>query len=215
MPSRSPCWPISHPHAVTEQFAITLVVLGAGLARRFGSDKLAAELHGRPVSHSLLKAIAPLNFKQKLLVARRQPWTTAYAKAGFTVLDNPHPEDGPGSSLAVALATARNSALLVCLADMPFVTSGHLLRLVAAYDASPEVIASISGEYRGPPAIFPRHLLEAQDLARSGAQPLLTHAATIVAPWEDLRDIDTPEDLAELSIGSQPAATLRLKLTRT
>jgi molybdenum cofactor cytidylyltransferase len=118
------------------------------------------------------------------------------------VLDNPQPELGPGASLAVALAEAHHAALLVCLADMPFVTASHLLRLVEAYNVSLEAIASISDGYRGPPAVFPRHLLETGDLARRGARSLLTHAAAVTAPLSMFQDIDTPQDLAQLSIGS-------------
>jgi molybdenum cofactor cytidylyltransferase len=184
---------------VIDLSAVTLVVLGAGLAERFGSDKLAAELHGRPLSQHLLRTVSPLPFGQKLLVARGQPWADAYAVAGFTVLNNPQPELGPGASLAVAAAAADRPVLLVCLADMPYVTASHLLRLVEAHNASSKAVASISDDYRGPPAIIPRRLLETIDLVQSGARSLLNQADSVTAEPDNLRDVDTPAMLTLLS----------------
>lgn len=194
---------------MTDVSGVTLVVLGAGLARRFGQDKLAAMLDTRPVAHHLLDVIAPLPFPQRLLVARGQAWTHAYAAAGFTVLDNPHPEMGPGASLGIALAAAEQSTLLVCLADMPFVTASHLLRLIETYRASLDVVCSAADKYRGPPAVIPCHLLRAGDLAQNGARSLLNSAPTVTASRYQLQDVDTPEDLASLGLQSLSAAHTR------
>src|SRR5690606_40196739 len=54
--------------------------------------------------------------------------------AGWTVLVNPRPDDGLGSSLAIAAKAALDGeaeALLVLLADMPLVGAGYLRDLAA------------------------------------------------------------------------------------
>jgi molybdenum cofactor cytidylyltransferase len=204
-----PCWLKSRPFAVIDVSGVTLVVLGAGLARRFGQDKLATMLDTRPLAHHLLDVVGALAFPQKLLVARGQAWTHAYSAAGFTVLDNPHSEMGPGASLGIALAASEQSALLVCLADMPFVTASHLLRLIETYRASLDVVCSAAGRYRGPPAVIPCHLLKAGDLAQNGARSLLSRAPTVAASRYQLQDVDTPEDLASLGLKSLSAAPPR------
>jgi molybdenum cofactor cytidylyltransferase len=144
-----------------------------------------------------------------LLVARGQAWTHAYAAAGFSIIDNPHPELGPGASLGIALAASEQSALLVCLADMPFVTTSHLRRLIETYRTSLDVVCSAADKYRGPPAVIPSHLLKADDLAQNGARSLLSGAPTVVASRYQLQDVDTPEDLTSLGLQSLSAAHTR------
>jgi len=84
-------------------------------------------------------------------------------------------------------------ALLVTLADMPFVTDG-LLRKIAA---CPGLAASFNGRNAMPPALFPRthwaSLLKTQ--GDTGGRSLLHAAQKIEASATELRDIDVPDDL--------------------
>jgi CTP:molybdopterin cytidylyltransferase MocA len=124
-----------------------------------------------------------------------------YAEAGYAVVENPHAELGLSGSLHLAVAAAAKTqaqALLIALADMPFIMASHIDALIQACDG--EIIASSEsdGNQSMPPAIFPRTtwplLLETKGDA--GARQILAPARSLAAPARSLRDIDTPDDLA-------------------
>lgn len=174
----------------------SLIVLGAGLSSRFGSDKLAADLGGRPLATHLLSAIEPIAFAQKILVARGQDWTRGFADAGFEVLANSFPQLGLSSSLRIALSRASGQNVLVMLADMPFVSNRHLRSIEAAFSSHPgHAVASIFLACRSPPALFNREVLAHEILdGDQGARTLLDFAIAVPAQPGELRDIDRPSD---------------------
>jgi molybdenum cofactor cytidylyltransferase len=85
--------------------------------------------------------------------------------------------------------------MLVCLADMPFVTAAHLAILIDA--GGSQIIASAVGETRMPPALFPRGVWPtlATLSGDDGARALLRDATIIQGTPEMLVDIDTRADL--------------------
>lgn len=183
---------------------ITIVLLAAGLSRRFGAeDKLAADVAGKPMAFHIGDTLADMPFGAKFAVCAGDTGTVpeGLRARGFTVVVNAEPERGQGRSLAIGAeaAAARDAdAVMVCLADMPFVTRGHLETLAAAFDPrEPAVIASQS-THRGPPALFPAHNLA--DLMAlegdHGARQLLANATFIRTDPHSLFDIDSPADLA-------------------
>lgn len=174
-----------------------LIVLGAGLATRFGSDKLATLLNDKPVAAHTLEACAGLSFAEKILVARGQDWTELFASENFTVLQNGQPEQGQSYSLRLALSHAKAPNALVVLADMPFVTTDHIRRVGQTFRRhGGKAVISTSSGYKGPPAMFARTTLEQQKLrGDAGARNLLHGAIHVPAPSEQLKDIDLLEDL--------------------
>ena len=91
-------------------------------------------------------------------------------------------------------------ALLIALADMPFVHAAHVEALIAA--DTDNVVASFDGNQPMPPAIFPRGrwpdlLATAGD---AGARHILASAEKLTAPAGTLCDIDTADDLAASKI---------------
>ena len=179
---------------------VAIVILAAGHARRFGSDKLMADLDGAPLgvraARVLLGIPAAAHFavcQPKAAIARH------YADLGYTRVENPNADLGLSASLHLAVAAAamtKAQALLIALADMPFISAAHIGALIAACDGA--IIASSDGAQAMPPAIFPRAnwplLLQAQGDA--GARHILSQARYLAAPIGSLRDIDTPYDLA-------------------
>jgi molybdopterin-guanine dinucleotide biosynthesis protein A len=126
------------------------VVLAGGRGRRLGGDKAVAELGGRPlIAHPLAAMRAVL--AEVAVVAKRD---TALPEGldGVAVWIEPDEPRHPLLGIVHALRCARGRAVLVCAADLPFVTAGALRALVAA-DAA------------GAPAV----LVEGPD----GTQPLL------------------------------------------
>ena len=179
---------------------MAIVLLAAGNARRFGSDKLMADFEGAPLgSHA---AHALIGIESAAHVAVCQPKAAIaeqYARLGFDIEENPYPDDGLSGSLHLAVeAAARTNAqaLLVVLADMPFVHASHIDALITA--CTDDVVASFDGDKPMPPAIFPLSywpdlLATAGD---AGARHILANATRLAAPEGMLCDIDTPDELA-------------------
>ena len=178
---------------------VVAVVLAAGRAERFGSDKLLHLLDGTPLAEHIAITLAGLPLAARIAICPAGSQRTDLFRAhGFDIIENSHPERGMGTSLAFGAQRAivlGADAMLVCLADMPYVTREHLLALLAL-DA-PSVATEFDGT-RSPPAVFARSLLP--DLATltgdTGARDLLRSAATVLADEALVRDFDTPADFA-------------------
>jgi molybdenum cofactor cytidylyltransferase len=178
---------------------IAVALLAAGQSVRFGSDKLLAEIDGEPLGLKVANTLMNLGFGYHFAVCRSDGDLAAYyARLGFMVITNDEPEIGQAHSLHLAVEKAivtEAKALLVILADMPFVPTAHFMALVAAYEGS--ITASTNGQTPMPPAIFPRD--NWRDLLATsgdaGARGLLANAKLVAASCEELRDIDVGADL--------------------
>ena len=179
---------------------VAIVLLAAGNARRFGADKLMADFEGAPLgvraAHELARIAAAAHFavcQPDALIA------VHYTRLGFDTVDNPNPGIGLSGSLHLAVEAAMRTdaqALLIALADMPFVGAAHVEALIAA--CTDNVVASFDGHQPMPPAIFPRgHWADLQATSGdTGARHILARAEKLTAPAGILCDIDTPDDLA-------------------
>lgn len=175
--------------------AVLVAVLAAGRAARFGGGKLEADCAGKPLGRWALDAAAAAGLSQGLIVTG--PGGAAWAQ-GWRQVANPQPEDGLGSSLALAAQAALAEgapALLVLLADMPLVDPAFLRRL--ANTAPPAATRHIDGR-PGVPAMLGHALIERAALLTGdrGAGPLLMDATLLDAPPGTLADVDRPGDLA-------------------
>ncbi len=180
---------------------VAIALLAAGQGRRFGGDKLTADLDGVPIGLRAANTLAGIGFEGMFSVCGKGGLAPALAGLGFQILHNDQPDLGQSHSLHLAVFAAQQSpaqALLVCLADMPFVTADHIQSLIAATKGHDGIIASHDGTRPLPPALFPRafwpQLLETKGDA--GARFLIADALHIHAPSRILTDIDTEADLA-------------------
>lgn len=178
-----------------------LLLLAAGLSRRYGAaDKLVATYRGKPLAQHAAETLAALPVMRHLAVCRHGDDDLAQllSRLGFQLVRNPYSARGLASSLALGVAAAGSpDALLVCLADMPLVTPGHLLDIVARVTPG-GIVASTAGPLAPPtpPAAFAREVLP--QLLRlegdTGARHLLQIAERVIAPAGTLVDFDTPDD---------------------
>ena len=182
---------------------IAVVVLAAGQGKRFGGDKLSAELDGQPIGLHAAQMLASMGFGWQFAICNRA-LSRQFVTFGFAPVINEDPEVGQSRSLHLAIESALKTdaeALLVCLADMPFVSADHIGALIAEWGRANGVIASTEGTMKMPPALFPRAywpaLLETK--GDSGARHLLAKARLVSALPQSLIDIDTQEDLAAAS----------------
>lgn len=181
---------------------IAAILLAAGRSERFGSDdKLMVPLDGEPLGLHAARRIVELAPGQHIAVCESadHPLAARLAALGYEIVTNPHPERGLSQSLASGIAAAdKAEAALVCLADMPFVTTAHLEALLARFDAeTAPVVASTRDGTPMPPALFAHSLFDALQARKGdqGARALLADAALVSAGARELADIDRPDDL--------------------
>lgn len=198
---------------MTELSDVAVVYLAAGRSLRHGGGhKLYRPLGGKPLGLHAAGMLAALPFKVRIAVcaSHTADLVPALNDLGFATHMNPDAGRGLSSSLAIgveAALAAHPRALLVCLADMPFVTPGHVAALVARLDPAHgvDVVASraADGEARTPPAVFAGPRVRALlDLTGDvGARALLTDADTVTAPARELADFDRDEDFLHLDAG--------------
>jgi molybdenum cofactor cytidylyltransferase len=188
---------------------LAAVVLAAGSARRFGSDKLSASFEGKPlVSHAIRAALAaPVT---RVIVV---------AHPALDIETEPQVEvvrittSAMSDSLRAGLAAAGDvDGLFVFLGDMPLVPHGAAARLAerigAAYAAMP-----LHAGKPGHPVLLSRQAFA--DVARSagdaGAGKLLRTRDDVVfdeCPDPLIHaDVDRPEDLGRLAsiVAGSPA----------
>lgn len=186
-----------------------IIVLAAGLSTRFGAgNKLLADFRGRPLADHIAGIIEPVPFAAKFAVcpADVPALGKLFERRGFVILANPDNAAGQATSLRLGVDAANRAgaeAVLICLADMPFVTRDHLQALVTRMGSgTANHVASIADQATPmPPAIFGRDHFPAllQSAGDRGARDLLRSAERLVVPARLLADCDTPEDFAAFS----------------
>ncbi|MFN2643487.1 MAG: NTP transferase domain-containing protein [Burkholderiales bacterium] len=179
------------------------LLLAAGSASRFGSDKLRHRLpHGVPIAVQ-----AARNLKTsvtRVLAAVRAPEMRALFSAeecDTALCERAH--EGMGASLACAVrAAGKTDAYIVALADMPFVRPSTIAAVREALENGAALAAPYFRARRGHPVgIAGRFYDELIALSGDdGARHLLAaHERELVKiPVGDpgvIRDIDRPEDL--------------------
>jgi molybdenum cofactor cytidylyltransferase len=180
---------------------IVAAVLAAGSSTRFGGDKLLHPLGGKPLAAHIADTLAAMPFACRVAICpTNTPRAELFAARAFEIVENNDPARGMSWSLAIAATRARAlkaDALLVCLADMPAVTSAHLQSLIAVLNGS-DAVATESAGIRMPPAVFARRVFRQLTTftGDKGARDLLRISATVEASADLVRDYDNPADFA-------------------
>ncbi len=188
---------------------VTIAILAAGKAERFGGGKLDAELGGWPLGNYALDAALDCELGRPLIVAGDPPpvfASEADRRWRARLAINPDAAEGLATSIAVAARAADDAGselLLLMLADMPHVSTATLLELVAACEPKKPAAVLHDGGHAGIPACFPRDYFDAlrQLKGDKGAAELLRRAnnlALVEVPHSELTDVDTEDDLDAL-----------------
>ncbi len=173
-----------------------IAVLGAGMASRFGADKLTVDCAGKPLGQWAMEAALGLGYPM-LWVGRGNRPTFLASRCAFH--SHANPAAGLSSSLAIAARVAKTAgarSLLVTLADMPLMTVPILEAVVRAGPFA----ACAHGDRPGVPALLPAEMYDDIMMLRGdwGAGQLLRGAAGIEivrVDSESLLDVDTPDDI--------------------
>ena len=200
----------SQAGAVENLSQISVIVMAAGLSRRFGSNKLLAPFHGRPVVEWVFEALKTSGCAPELVtVVWHDPDVKAMAENyGFKTCFNPCPEEGQSVSIRVGLTEARvTGAYLFLTADQPLLKAATLSGMLKAYPLGKGriMMAAFRGN-AGNPVIFDRRYRAALMNLKGdtgGKQILQGHPEEIlyyeVECSEELMDIDSALDLEALS----------------
>ncbi len=181
------------------------LLLAAGSATRFGSDKLSHRLpHGVTIAVQAarhMRSVVPKAF------AVVKPGAERLAEAlseycEIVVCDNA--ADGMGASLACAArAAGKADGYLIALADMPFVRASSIAAVRDAIASGAPLAAPYFRARRGHPVGISGDFFEQLVAAKGdeGARQLLcaNESRLVKIPVGDpgvIRDIDTPEDLS-------------------
>ena len=189
---------------------VAAIVLAGGRSARFGRDKLAEPVDGRPMLDRAIEAVRPL-VDEIIVVAA--PDAAPALPAGVVLVHDASAYEGPLAGLASGLAATDADIVLVVAGDMPWMVPAVLIRLIRRLE-EPGVTAVVlesAGDARPlPMAVRRAAALEGSAwLLASGERRLrmlpqrLQAAAIPEVEWRSddpdgrtLRDIDTPADLA-------------------
>jgi molybdenum cofactor cytidylyltransferase len=196
---------------------IAALVLAAGSSTRMGSNKLLAELNGKPMIAQTVQRIAAASVESVAVVTGHQAdeIKSALGDQKVTFVHNSQYEEGLASSLRAGVAALRDScdAILVCLGDMPLVDARDVNRMIAAFNPieNRSIVVPVHGRSFGNPVLWgsehfaalmacegdrgARGLLE--KLKDDAVEIPVDHAGVVL-------DADTPEALATIRAIASP-----------
>lgn len=191
---------------------IAAIVLAAGRSTRMGGEnKLLMNLHGTPMVARTVAAVAASAAKPVIVVTGHDARSVEAALKGkpVAIAHNPRFADGMSTSLKAGLAALPPDidGVLICLADMPAVSSGDIAKLIAAFNPAEGraiVVPAYRGK-RGNPVLFAHGFIDEMREAQgdAGARAVLSaHADDVYEVEMDtaaiLADADTPQAFAAI-----------------
>lgn len=191
---------------ITQGAKIGCLVMAAGNAARFRSNKLLAELNGKPVIRYALEAVPKAYFHRVVVVTQYLEVETIAREFGFETLRNDQPEAGISRTIRLGTEAMRDcSAILYMVADQPLLDDASIVRILGTWLAHPDsIVGAAHNGKRGNPNIFPKAFFDelcALEGDHGGNCIIFRHADRLrlveVDPRE-LQDIDTPQVLEAL-----------------
>ncbi len=182
------------------------VIPAAGRSARLGKPKALLDAGGRTFLDRVVTALSQGGCDRVIVVVEEAGGVLGATaqRAGALVLENPSPEDGPISSVRVAVGGLEEgvSAIALCPVDHPLVLPETVACLLAAFRAGDKrIVVPTHGGRRGHPLILDASLLPEllSDELPEGVRTLVRRHSSerMEIPVEDegvLVDIDTLPD---------------------
>ena len=189
---------------------IAAVVLAAGQSTRMGSNKLLAELRGKPLVAQTVAQVQASGVNEVVVVTGHQAAEVraALASAGARFVNNPNYFEGLATSVKAGIAAVQDfDAAFICLGDMPLIRAADMQRMMAAFDVEEgrTLIAPSQGRKLGNPVLwgqehFPALMaLEGDRGARSLLEAQREAIVEISVEHDGIMlDADTPEALEKI-----------------
>ena len=183
-----------------------IVLLAAGVGKRFGGNKLTAQVRGKPMYLWAMENIEEMTTELPIVVVTGTPEIVSAAEAkGMIAIFNGQPELGISLSIrlgieAVIQEDRKVDGILFMVCDQPWLEKTTLVRLMSEFDGG--ILALSFGERRGNPVIFSReYLKELSELSGDigGRQVMARHRENVrfleVNDERELQDIDKREQM--------------------
>jgi molybdenum cofactor cytidylyltransferase len=178
------------------------ILLAAGLSTRFGRQKLLQPYRGELLVRKTARCFLDAGLQPVVAVVSNSPaFVDALAGLPVTMVENPSPEDGVSSSIAIGLRALpeTSSAALIGVADQPYLTVEAVEELLDAFVPG-RIVVPRFGDHRGNPPVFDRRFFP--DLMqlrgdRGGQVVVNAHPEAVVevSLAEGIGDdVDRPED---------------------
>ena len=187
-----------------KQLKIGCVVMAAGNAERFGENKLAALVNGKPLIRLALEAVPPT--LETVVVTQYDEVATIANEFGFSVIRNPHPHLGISHTIYLGTEHLEHcDGILYMVSDQPLLRRESVEKIVSLWRSHPNCIVGAAGEgIRGNPNLFPREFFPAllslqgdrggNGIIRANEDRLLL----VEIHKNELADVDTKSALAEI-----------------
>jgi molybdopterin-guanine dinucleotide biosynthesis protein A len=192
--------------------SVTGIVLAGGRSSRFGTDKLAVEVHGRPLLDHAVLALAAVCDELIVAVSRDgpEPALPAGVEVPLSVAHDTLADAGPLAGLVAGLEAAHGNVAVVAGGDQPELREELLRLLIASLGTADAAVLADGPEPRSLPVALRREPAVAAARGALGSvrrsllgvilalQPVVVPEAAwrVVDPdgaWR--RDIDRPKDL--------------------
>jgi molybdenum cofactor cytidylyltransferase len=183
---------------------VAAIVLAAGASRRMGARNklLIPGRDGVAMVARVVRSCLASGVCEVLVVVGHEAEAVRRAAGGVRFVEAPRHELGMAESLKAGVAAVSANAAVICLGDMPLVTSVVIDRLVGAWVPGAIVVPVYRGQ-RGNPVLWDRRYFEeigALSGDRGARDLLLRHTAVVteidVGTDAVLTDFDTPESLS-------------------
>ena len=192
--------------------AASAIVLAGGRSSRFGRDKLAELVDGRPLVAHAVEAVRAVAGDVVLVLGPDAPASDELGVRAVRAVRDPRPFEGPLAGLATGLEAVREPVTLVVGGDMPGLVPEVLAALLAALDdeAVEAVVLGLDHVPRplplavrvGAATVAAGELLARGERSLRELLRVLRTSELPEADWRrldpsaaSLRDVDRPEDL--------------------
>ena len=185
---------------------IGCLIMAAGNASRFGSNKLFAAYRGKSLFELALLAVPPKLFSRVTVVSQYEHALALAAKYGFDAILNSQPELGVSRTIWLGTQAMLDcDAILYMVADQPLLQPNSVCAVAERWMREPEcIVGAAHNGVRGNPCIFPKKFfpeLLALSGDKGGSRVIRQHEDAlhlVEIPPEELYDCDTKLALEEL-----------------
>lgn len=181
------------------------IVLAAGASTRMGHNKLLFELEGETLLRRAVRRAAEAGLDSVIVVLGHEADRAreALADLAYQPVVNADYAQGINSSVRAGIRAVLQDAVavVVILADMPFVTTSMIATLVTRFrESTAPLVVSDYGGVNAPPALYGRSLFDellSMEGEGCGKQVIKRHrneALSVSWPADALTDLDVPDD---------------------
>ena len=190
-----------------QTLSLGCLVMAAGSGRRFGGNKLAAELDGKTLIRRALEAVPGARFSAVTVVSQYEDIEELAGQFGFAAIHNDRPDLGLSHTIRLGTEAMRGcDGILYMVADQPKLRQETVARIVEVFCQHPDRIVGAGHDgRRGNLNLFPAKFfgeLMAITGDHGGSSVIRAHEDALLlveTDAEELFDCDTQEALESLT----------------